>query len=80
MMRNDVFLYMVKYNTIRGPFYQHGVTLLPGWISNYILYKVWDEITYPFWDFNGVAVEVSEWISNFIPHFSGHVITYPFWD
>ena len=52
-------------------------TLLPAWISNYIHYKVWDEITYPFPNFN---VEVWEWISNFIPHFIGHVITYPCWD
>ena len=27
-------------------------------ISNYIQYKVWDEITYPFPNFNGEAVEV----------------------
>ena len=31
--------------------------------------KRWDEITYSFPNFNGVAVEVWEWISNFIPHF-----------
>ena len=28
------------------------------WISNYIHYKVWDEITYPFLNFNGCTVEV----------------------
>ena len=28
----------------------HGLTLIPAWISNYIHYKVWDEITYPCWD------------------------------
>ena len=38
------------------------------WVSNYIHYKVWDEITYPFPNFNGAAVEVWEWISNFTPH------------
>ena len=27
------------------PFYKHGLTLIPAWISNYIHYKVWDEIT-----------------------------------
>ena len=27
-------------------------------ISNYIRYKVWDEITYPFLNFNGATVEV----------------------
>ena len=31
--------------------------------------KVWDEITYPFPNFNGCTVEVWEWISKFIPHF-----------
>ena len=38
---------------------------------------VWDEITYPFPNFNGTVFEVWEWISNFIPHFTGHVIAYP---
>ena len=38
-------------------------------------YNVGDEITYPFLNVNGVAVEIKEWISNFIPHFTGHVIT-----
>ena len=53
------------------------LTLIPAWISNYIPSKVWDEITYPFPNFNGVSVEVWEWISNFIKHFIMHVITYP---
>ena len=30
----------------------------PAWISNYIHYNVWDEITYPFLNFNGATVEV----------------------
>ena len=30
----------------RGPF-TNIATLIPAWISNYIHYKVWDEITYP---------------------------------
>ena len=29
-----------------------------GLISNYIHYKMWDEITYPFLNFNGATVEV----------------------
>ena len=29
------------------PFYWHGLTLIPAWISIYLHYKVWDEITYP---------------------------------
>ena len=46
-------------------FYQHGSILIPAWISNYIEHKVWDEITYPFPNFNGKAVEVWKLISNF---------------
>ena len=34
-------------------FYYHGLTIIPAWISIYIHYKVWDEITYPFLNFNG---------------------------
>ena len=48
-------------------------------ISNYILYKVWDGITYPIPNFNnGVPDKFGEWISNFIPHFIMKVITYPY--
>ena len=34
------------------------LTLIPAWIGDYILSKVWDEITYPFLNFNGCTVEV----------------------
>ena len=54
-----------------GPFYWHGLTLIPVWISNYTHYKMWDETTYPFLNFNGCTLEVSEWINNLIPHFTG---------
>ena len=37
-------------------------------ISNDMLSKVWDEITYTFSNLNGYTVEVFEWISNFTPH------------
>ena len=55
--------FIVSSNTLfskqsRAPFYWHGLTLIPTWISNYIHYKVWDEITYPFLNFNGATVEV----------------------
>ena len=30
---------------IWGPFYHNGLTLIPAWISNYIFFKLWDEIT-----------------------------------
>ena len=40
------------------PFYLHRLTLIPAWISDYIHYKVWDDTTYPFLNFNGTTVEV----------------------
>ena len=55
-------------------------TLIPAWISNYILSKVWDKITYPLQNFGGWNNEVCEWIGNFIALFAGHVITYTCWD
>ena len=64
----------------RGPFYYHGLTLIPAWISNHILCNVQDEITYPFPSFKGYTIEVWEWISNFILQFIMGVITYPCWD
>ena len=47
---------ILQYNS--SPFYKHGLTLIPAWISNHMPSKVWDEITYPFLNFNGAAVEV----------------------
>ena len=38
--------------------YKYGLTLIPAWVSNCIHYKVWDEITYPFLNFNSCTVEV----------------------
>ena len=52
---------------------------IPAWLSNHMLSKVWDEVTYPFPNFNGCTVEVLEMISYFIPHFIKDVITYPCW-
>ena len=34
------------------------LTLTTAWKSNHIHYKLWDEITYPFLNFNGATVEV----------------------
>ena len=43
------------------------LTLMPEWISNYS--KWWDEIIYPFPNFNDSTVEVWKWISHFITYF-----------
>ena len=45
-----------------APFYKHRSTLIPAWISNHMPSEVWDEITYPLWNFNGSTIEVWEWI------------------
>ena len=42
--------------------------------------KMGNDITYPFQNVNGEAIDVSEWLSNFILHFIVDVITYPWWD
>ena len=42
-----------------------------------MLSNVWDKKTYPFPNFNGAAVEVSERVSNFILLFIRYVIIYP---
>ena len=56
------------------------LTLIPAWLSNHIYHKVWDEITYPFSNFDGAAMEVCEWLSNATSYYTGHVIIYPCWD
>ena len=55
------------------------MNLIPALISNYVHYKVWDEITYLFPNYNGPTVEVWEWISDFIPPFTGHHSRYHSW-
>ena len=64
----------------RDFFYQHGLTFIPAWISDYMQYKMWYEISYSFLNFTGCTVEVWEWLKNLIPHFTGPVIAYPYWD
>ena len=61
----------------QGPVYEHGLTLIPVWISNHTPNKMWDEITYQFPNFNGCTVRVWERMNNSIPHFTMDVITYP---
>ena len=38
---------VINYVAARGPFYYHGLSLIPACISNYNHYKVWDEIAFP---------------------------------
>ena len=48
----------LKWYQSCGPFYEHRSTLIPARISKHMPRKVWDEITYPFLNFNGATVEV----------------------
>ena len=76
--RNTMAAYILKVSylkldvwapcTHQGPIYSHGLTLMPAWIANYILYRTWDEITFPILNFNGCTIEVWEWISNLISY------------
>ena len=45
----------------RGSFYQHDLTSIPAQISNHMPSKEWDEIAYPFPNFQGAAIEVWDW-------------------
>ena len=52
--------YLIKCNLICtwlscDPFYWHGLTLIPAWIGNCMHYTIWDDITYPFHNFNGAV-------------------------
>ena len=68
------FIFVIKSN----PAWWGGFG--PAWISNYIYCIVWDEITFPFPNFNGCKVEIWEWLSNSILHCIMDVIIYPCWD
>ena len=77
-IRNSLHFLLLVHDA-RSSFRWYGWTLIPAWKSNYNHYKVWYELTYPFPNFNGAAIEIWEWINNFILHFTGHVITNLCW-
>ena len=64
-----------------GPAHVHGplllTSLIPAWPTNYMPIERWNEINYPFPNFNDITVEVWEQISNLSPYFILDVITYP---
>ena len=41
-----------------APFTNMVLNLTPAWISNHTPSKMWDEVTYPFINFNGATVDV----------------------
>ena len=42
----------------------YTLTMIPAWARNHMSNKVWEEITYPFPNFNGATFEVWELIDN----------------
>ena len=55
------FYFLIWYH--RSPLYWYGLTeeiIILAWVSNYIHYKMWDEITYPSPNFSGAAIRVWE--------------------
>ena len=66
----NITRYYTQHGNDKSKMSLHMLTLISSWISNYILHKMWGEITYPYPNFNGCTVEVREWISNFESHFT----------
>ena len=54
---------VIKKSGMGGPNNNTTGLIIPSWMSNYIHFKVWDEIVYPLPNFNGAIVKVCEWIS-----------------
>ena len=57
-----------------GPFYKHGLTLIPIWISYHMPSRVWDKLTYP------MTTEIQELINTLMPYFIIDVIIHLCWD
>ena len=47
-----------RHSADQWPFLLTWINFNPRMISNHMLSKVWDDITYPFLNLNGFAVEV----------------------
>ena len=67
---------MQVFGYLWGPFYKHGFTSIPVWISNYFHEKAWSKINCPFPNCIGASVNVWGWISNFLSHLTRQVISY----
>ena len=54
-----IYMYFFNFRWVSLRWWLYNIEDMgPAWISNYIHYNVWDEITYPFINFNGATVEV----------------------
>ena len=48
---------MLHLSAAQQPILLTWTDLIPAWISSYICYNTWDEITYPFPNLNSAAIE-----------------------
>ena len=45
-----------------GPFYWHGINLIPAWIRNHIHCKIWDEFIYAFPTLQRCSLGIDKWL------------------
>ena len=75
---NSTLVQLMTWNqTKHNLFPELVMSKIAVWMNNHIPSKVWDNVAYPFPNFNGFTIEVWEWINNFLPHFIMDVINYP---
>ena len=51
---------LLWFSSTSRPYHWDRLTLITSWISNYIQYNVWDEITYLFPNFNGAPLKFTK--------------------
>ena len=71
--RNQFYVNEIDKLTISAGLFTEKLSIFV-WINNHIHYDVWDEITYPFPNFNDTIVDVLEWKINLMWHFMRHMI------
>ena len=75
----EEWTYAFSAKLVRSSLLLTWINLIPK-ISNYAHYEVWDEITYPFLNYNGCTIDVWEWINKFVQHSILDVIIHSCWN
>ena len=57
-------------SVVRGPFYEHGLTVILACISNWVHDKVGDQITYQFRNINGYTINYLSMLGLKLTHVS----------
>ena len=77
---NDTAATVTTCQWLVGGLLSNMVKLYPSMDKELYPLSMWDEITCPSSNFNGVAIEVWEWISKFILRYTGHMHDYLCWN